>query len=73
MNQRCWLLIKALESRTSLKDALELAKQADAFLKGETQCQKDHVLAAPVSRANGGTTRAGLNSAVHVKTATLTR
>lgn len=32
MTRRKWLLIKALESKTTLGEALELAKQAEAFL-----------------------------------------
>lgn len=72
--QRRWLLIKALESGASLKEALEISKEADDFLnlKGDEQW-KDHAPVAPISQANGSTMRGGLNSVVPVTTATIKR
>lgn len=52
--QRRWLLIKALESGASLKDALELSKQADDFLNlKQGDEQQEDVLVPPLSQANG--------------------
>jgi hypothetical protein len=47
---RRWLLIKALEEKDNLRDALELAKEVEAFLTPTTN-----------GKGNGITDHSGLN------------
>jgi hypothetical protein len=53
MKRRQWILLKALESTPTLKEALDLAKQTADFLELKDQTPSPDTTPNPLQNANG--------------------